>query len=124
VSIFYDPLVAKLIAWGRDRAEAIRRMRRALQEYTVLGVKTSIPFHRRMLDDPQFLSGQFHTQFVEGWLAKGMQQGSDTTAEIALIAGALYLHTRKPPVPASGGGASSAGSPWTWAARREAMRRR
>ncbi|MGH7369795.1 MAG: acetyl-CoA carboxylase biotin carboxylase subunit [Candidatus Methylomirabilaceae bacterium] len=124
VTIFYDPLIAKLIAWGRDRAEAIRRMRRALEEYAILGVKTSIPFHRRMLDDPQFLLGQVHTQFVEGWLAKGMEQASDTNAEIALIAGALYLHTKKPSVPASRGQAAAAGSPWTLAARREAMRRR
>jgi acetyl-CoA carboxylase biotin carboxylase subunit len=124
VTIYYDPLVAKLIAWGRDRAEAIRRMRRALEEYTILGVKTSIPFHRRMLDDPQFLSGQVHTQFVEGWLATGMGQASDANAEIALIAGALYLHTKKPSVPASRGQAAAAENPWTLAARREAMRRR
>ncbi len=124
VTIYYDPLVAKLIAWGRDRAEAIRRMRRALEEYTILGVKTSIPFHRRMLDDPQFLSGQVHTQFVEGWLATGMGQATDTNAEIALIAGALYLHTKKSSVPAAQGQAAAAGSPWTLAARREAMRRR
>ena len=124
VSIYYDPLVSKLIAWGRDRDEAIRRMRRALEEYVILGVKTSIPFHRRMLDDPQFLSGQVHTQFLEGWLTKGLEQASKPKAEIALIAGALYLHTRKPSAPASAGQAGPAESLWKLAARHEAVRRR
>ena len=99
-------------------------MRRALEEYLILGIKTNIPFHRRLLDNPQFLSGQVHTQFLEGWLAEGLTQPSGTMAEIALIAGALYLHTKKPPAPASAGQASSAESLWRLAARHEAVRRR
>jgi len=122
VPIHYDPLVSKLIAWGRDRNEAIRRMQRALAEYVILGVKTTIPFHRRILNDPQVLAGQIHTQFLEEWIAKGLVGAKEGLAEIALVAGALYLHTRKPSAPASAGPAA-AESLWKLAARRDALRR-
>jgi len=123
VPIYYDPIVAKLIAWGQDRAEAIGRMRRALREYAILGVKTSIPFHHRILDDPQFLKGEFHTQFLEKWLAEGFKEESGGLAEIALVAGALYLHTKKPSSPTPAGQAAPAESLWKLAARHEALRR-
>jgi acetyl-CoA carboxylase biotin carboxylase subunit len=57
VTVYYDPMVAKLITWGRDRDEAIERMRRALFEFVVKGIKTSIPFHQRVLQHPVFLTG-------------------------------------------------------------------
>jgi acetyl-CoA carboxylase biotin carboxylase subunit len=123
VPIHYDPIISKLIAWGHDRDEAIRRMRRALGEYVILGVKTSIPFHRRILDDPQVLAGEIHTQFLEGWLAKGMAEAKGNLAEIALVAGALYLHTKKPSVPVSAGQGGPAESLWKLAARHGALRR-
>ena len=124
VPIYYDPIVSKLIAWGQDRAEAIRRMQRALAEYVILGVKTSIPFHLRILEDPQVLAGQIHTGFLEEWLAKGFVGAKEGLAEIALVAGALYLHTKKPSVPVSAGPGGSAESLWKLAARHEAVRRR
>ncbi len=62
---FYDSLVAKVIAYGRDRAEAIARMRRALEEFTIGGIKTSIPFHLRVLSDPVFLKGQADITYVD-----------------------------------------------------------
>ncbi|MCO6450382.1 MAG: acetyl-CoA carboxylase biotin carboxylase subunit [Caldilineales bacterium] len=65
VSLYYDPMVAKLIAWGENRAEAILRMRRALSEYRIAGVKTSIPFHLALMDSPRFQWGQFDTKFLE-----------------------------------------------------------
>ncbi len=61
----YDPLVAKLIAYGADREEARRRLLRALAEYRVEGIKTTIPFHRLMLADERFVSGHYHTGTVE-----------------------------------------------------------
>jgi acetyl-CoA carboxylase biotin carboxylase subunit len=60
----YDSLMAKVIAWGQDRAEAIVRMRRALEEFYVEGIKTTIPFHLRVLDDPEFQKGNLHTGFI------------------------------------------------------------
>jgi acetyl-CoA carboxylase, biotin carboxylase subunit len=61
---FYDSLVAKLIVWGRDRDEAIARGRRALEEFVIGGIDTTIPFHRRMLDDAGFRRGQYHTEYL------------------------------------------------------------
>jgi acetyl-CoA carboxylase biotin carboxylase subunit len=62
---FYDSLLAKLLAWGRDRDEALARMRRALREMRVDGVPTTIAFHERLLDDERFRRGEVHTRFVE-----------------------------------------------------------
>jgi acetyl-CoA carboxylase biotin carboxylase subunit len=68
---YYDSLVAKVIAWGQDRAEAIARMHRALCEMEVTGIKTTIPFHLKLLRHEAFLRGDVHTQFVENNLAEG-----------------------------------------------------
>jgi acetyl-CoA carboxylase biotin carboxylase subunit len=65
VPLYYDPLLSKLSAWGRDRDEAIGRMRRALSEYVVEGIKTNIPFHQRVLRDPDFLAGRIDTRFID-----------------------------------------------------------
>jgi acetyl-CoA carboxylase, biotin carboxylase subunit len=62
---YYDSLVAKLIVHGRDRAEAIMKMKRALDEFIIEGIKTTIPFHKRVLNDPDFFNGYFNTGFVE-----------------------------------------------------------
>jgi acetyl-CoA carboxylase biotin carboxylase subunit len=62
---YYDSLIAKVIAWGRTRDEAIRRMRRALGEMRIDGVRTTIDFHRAYLDHPAFAAGRIHTRFVE-----------------------------------------------------------
>ena len=63
---FYDSLVAKLIVWGRDRQEAIARGRRALQEFTIDGIKTTIPLHLRLLGDAGFQRGEYHTEYLAG----------------------------------------------------------
>ena len=62
---FYDPMISKLIVWGRDREEAITRMRRALYEYIIVGVKTNIPFHKAVMNNPRFISGNLTTSFLE-----------------------------------------------------------
>jgi acetyl-CoA carboxylase biotin carboxylase subunit len=62
---YYDSLIAKVIAWGQDRDEAIARMRRALSEMRIEGVHTTVPFHARLLDDARFRRGDVHTRFVE-----------------------------------------------------------
>jgi acetyl-CoA carboxylase biotin carboxylase subunit len=66
VTVHYDPLVAKLIAAGRDRDEACDRMADALARYRIDGVKTTIPVHRRILASPAFRAGAVHTRFLEG----------------------------------------------------------
>jgi acetyl-CoA carboxylase biotin carboxylase subunit len=64
VPIHYDPMVAKLICWGSDREEAITRCIRALREYRVRGIRTSIPFFTALLRDPDFLDGRYSTGFL------------------------------------------------------------
>jgi acetyl-CoA carboxylase, biotin carboxylase subunit len=65
---YYDSLIAKLIVKGRDRTEAIGRMKRALEMFVIEGIKTSIPLHRRILAAPDFVSGKYNTHFIEGLL--------------------------------------------------------
>ncbi len=65
VSQYYDNLMAKLVVWGRDRAEAIERGRRALREFVVSGVPTTIPAHLTVLDHPDFIDGRHHTRWIE-----------------------------------------------------------
>ncbi|MBN2364588.1 MAG: acetyl-CoA carboxylase biotin carboxylase subunit [Calditrichaeota bacterium] len=62
---YYDSLIAKLIAWGNNREEAIMRLRRALSEYVVEGIKTTIPFHQFVIETPEFKNGNFDTHFIE-----------------------------------------------------------
>ncbi len=68
ISPFYDSMFAKLIAWGADRTAAIETMQRALDELTVEGIQTSIPFHRAILRDLRFRQGRFSTDFIQLWL--------------------------------------------------------
>ena len=68
---YYDSLIAKLCARGRDRDEAISRMSRALDMFVVEGIYTTIPLHRRIMADPDFRAGNFDTKFMERFLAQG-----------------------------------------------------
>jgi acetyl/propionyl-CoA carboxylase alpha subunit len=65
ITPYYDSLLAKLVAWGETRGQAIVRMRRALAEYQILGVDTNLELHRALLDSHRFFGGQFHTRFLE-----------------------------------------------------------
>jgi len=62
---YYDPMISKLVVWGRDREESIIRMRRALYEYIIVGVTTNIPFHKAVMENPRFVSGKLSTKFIE-----------------------------------------------------------
>ena len=62
---FYDPIISKLIVWGRDRNEAIIRMRRALYEYIIVGIKNNIPFHKAVMENPRFVKGELGTHFID-----------------------------------------------------------
>ncbi len=65
IPIYYDPMIAKLIVWGENRMEALLRMRRALREYQVRGIKTNIPFHQWILRHPRFMTGDLNTAFID-----------------------------------------------------------
>ena len=65
IPTFYDSMISKLITWGATRNDAIARMRRALSEYIILGVKTTIPFHKAILRNPNFIKGDLNTHFID-----------------------------------------------------------
>ncbi len=88
VPVHYDPLVSKLVVWAGTREEAVRRMRRAVSEYRVLGIKTTLPFFERVLDHPAFVAGDLDTSFVDTVLAAGNGRPS-REVEIAVAAAAI-----------------------------------
>jgi acetyl-CoA carboxylase biotin carboxylase subunit len=123
VPTFYDAMLSKLIVWGEDRPQAIARARRALDEYEVVGIRTSIPFFRWMLRQPAFLSAAFHT----GYLDELLQQRAGATfssadpslEEVATIAAALHV-VRRGERPATV--AAPAAAAWKQHARVESLR--
>lgn len=93
ISPYYDSLISKLIVWGETRAEAVLRMRRSLEEYKIVGVRTNVPFHQSLMDSHRFMGGQFDTRFVEERFSMGAaEEGKSTRPEIAAIIAALVAH--------------------------------
>jgi acetyl-CoA carboxylase biotin carboxylase subunit len=96
VTIFYDPMISKFAVYGKDRAQAIDRMRRALMEYEVGGIKTTLPFFREVMDDEVFISGDLDTGFIEKFNERKSAKSSDeTTRDMAVIAAALAYSQKK-----------------------------
>jgi acetyl-CoA carboxylase biotin carboxylase subunit len=83
VSPYYDSLIGKIITHGRDRAEAIARMRRTLEMTVIDGIKTSIPLHLKILRDPDFLAGKFSTSFMDRYMPEKKESGAASLAESA-----------------------------------------
>ena len=143
VPIYYDPLISKLIAWGEDRPQAVARMRRALEEYDVRGIETTVPFFNWLLAQPAFAEAAFDTGFLDASLQRrppGAFLPRDLSLEeVAAVAGALAVTLRRnaqsfpqlataaddafrrdePPAP---GPVGAAGSAWARQARRDALR--
>lgn len=93
ITPYYDPMIAKLIVWGETRAQAILRMRRALEEYRIVGVRTNIPFHQTLMDSHRFMGGQFDTRFVEERFSmESASEMDEAQAEIAAILATLVSH--------------------------------
>ncbi len=115
VSVYYDPMVAKLAVWGATREEAILRAGRALSEYRVRGIRTSIPFFRELLADPDFVAGHYTTGFLS---AERMTRlcASNRRDEVAVLAAAIGAYERDTAIkrPASTEGRGSA---WKWSHR-------
>jgi len=87
VPLDYDPLLSKLITWGRSREEAVRRMLRALSEYQVYGIKTTIPFFKRLLVHPRFLAGRYTTHFISELDRESDQEDPAETIAALIAAG-------------------------------------
>lgn len=95
VPIYYDPMIAKLITWGENRVEAILRMRRALREYQVRGIKTNISFHQWILRHPHFMSGKVHTGFIDQEYHSTSKEEVFPHKEIALASAAIAAMHRE-----------------------------
>ena len=72
IPTFYDSMISKLITYGRNRNDAINKMKRALSEYIILGVRTTIPFHKAILRNPSFIKGDLNTHFIDQY-KKGIE---------------------------------------------------
>ena len=119
VPIFYDPMISKLITWGDSRNHAIERMRRALAEYQVRGIRTTIPFFQWILNDDDFKAGRFDTGFIDRKLGNGALHTIDAGDEdLAVIAAAVHEFTKPAAVAAPG----VAESRWRDTGRMEALR--
>jgi acetyl-CoA carboxylase biotin carboxylase subunit len=122
VTVHYDPMISKLVAWGADRDDAIRRMLRALSEYRLQGPTSNLAFHRWVLEHPRFRSGDYDTNFIPQEY-RGLASPADGTdpEAIAIIAAAVALVERQHVVVVQSG-TSRPASPWRDVARREALR--
>ena len=96
VSLHYDPMIAKLCCWGRTRESAISNMARALREYKILGIKTTIPFHQRVLKNAAFLEGKYDTTFIDTRFDKeDLKRRQNTDPTVAVIAAAVRHYERE-----------------------------
>ncbi len=125
VPVFYDSMISKLIGWGADRAQAIARLRRALTEYQVLGVRTTVPFFRWLLAQPDFEAASFDTTYLDRVLEQRTEPFapvSEADEEIAAMAAALDAYFRLRPGAPTTPGHAATGSAWKRAARLEGVR--
>jgi acetyl-CoA carboxylase biotin carboxylase subunit len=127
VPIFYDPLISKLVAWAEDRPSAVARMRRALGEYVVTGIKTTVPFFRWLLDQPEFVSGRFHTTYLDQVMAdrvgRPFTPPDDRVEDLAAIAAAVQTMIAAESASARPNGAAPLpGCHWKVKARTEGLR--
>jgi acetyl-CoA carboxylase biotin carboxylase subunit len=118
ITPYYDSLIAKLIVWGETRAEAILRMRRALVEYQIMGVKTTIPFHIQVMNSTRYQGGQLDTRFLENHFTIE-QTVQPHIPEVAAIAATLFAHQRTQQAALLH---QDRLNPWKMAARRFALR--
>jgi acetyl-CoA carboxylase biotin carboxylase subunit len=126
----YDPLLGKLIVWGGDRAEAIARLRRALDEYYATGIKTNISLFRRILDSRDFQAGEIYTRWLDDFLQRPpltKTAGEDSRAAIAedaaILAAALWQVSRARTTPTTSGDGAAPTSLWKREGRREQVSR-
>jgi acetyl-CoA carboxylase biotin carboxylase subunit len=121
ISPYYDSLIAKLVVWGETRGEALLRMRRALEEYRVMGVSTNIPFHQQILNDTRFIGGQIDTTFLESRFSMA-EDDDPNDLEVAAIAAVLLAHRqRQRTLTMTGPQGGRPQSNWKRLGRREAM---
>lgn len=107
VPVHYDPMIAKLVVWGEDREHAIGRMKRALSEYVVSGIKTNLAYHLEMLDHPDFRAGTYSTDFVPAMMASREVPEHPAFVEMAELAAVIAKHRKDEAIAGSGGTTAS-----------------
>ncbi len=119
ISPYYDPLISKLVVWGETRAQAIVRMRRALEEYRIVGVRTNIPFHQALVNTYPFISGHYDTTLVEEQFANmDAAESRESYLDIAALMATLVANRQgSHPMPAAQRAPKI--SNWKWAGRTE-----
>jgi acetyl-CoA carboxylase biotin carboxylase subunit len=124
ISRYYDSLISKVICWGETRGEAILRMRRALEEYRLLGIKTNIPFHQNLMDSHRFMAGNFDTRFVEErFRMEQAEEGQGDDSTIAAILATLVAHRQGQHAAQIVQRGARDTSNWKWVGRYERMHR-
>ena len=124
VSIYYDPMISKLCAYGRDRKEAIERMRRALREYEVGGIKTTLPLFREIMEDEVFIDGKLDTGFIVAFNERKKEKKEDKiTHDMALIAASLAYADKQSSKVAKASASHETRSKWAMAGRIAAQRK-
>lgn len=122
IPIFYDPMIAKLVVWGKDRKEAISRMQRALLEYQVGGFKNNIPFLRNLIESPDVVAGKMHTRFIDEH--PELLEPRKISIPQGLVAGiAALAKTKQASVSGNTEAPSSSVSLWKQAGMRETLNR-
>jgi acetyl-CoA carboxylase biotin carboxylase subunit len=125
ITPYYDSMIAKLITVGETRQEALLRMRRALSEYVIMGVKHNIPFHINLMNSVSFIAGQFDTRFVEERFSMNTYEAAPTEEELetAAIAATLHAHRLRQEAAQVVAPAKRDTSNWKWLGRYERMQR-
>jgi acetyl-CoA carboxylase biotin carboxylase subunit len=127
ISPNYDPLISKLCVWAPDRARAVARMRRAIAEYVVSGIKTNLPFHERLFEHPEFIAGKYDTGFIDrhkaALLEGSLLDPNDYGSLAAAIAVATYRSEKAKTTNGKPGTKKSGLSPWVAAHRAHLNRR-
>jgi acetyl-CoA carboxylase biotin carboxylase subunit len=133
VPIYYDPMISKLIAWAEDRPAAVARMRRALSEYVVAGIKTTLPFFSWLLEQPDFVAGKFHTTYLDGVLkaregaaffvpAPQVEEAATIAAAMQAVLSPATLAAARPAAADATGTPAAAAGRWKTRARAEGLR--
>ena len=116
IPIYYDPMIAKLVTFGKDRQEAIDKMLRAIDEYQITGIETTLPFGKYVLQHEAFVSGNFDTKFIERHYTPDVlqQQLDENAEEVAVALAALIMTNHKPKTAATAATANNSSATSSW----------
>jgi acetyl-CoA carboxylase, biotin carboxylase subunit len=122
VTPYYDSMIGKLIVWGANRPQALRRLSRALDEYRIMGLRTNIPFHQKLIDSHHFISGKFDTGFIEQYYRPEVDENK-LDPEAAAIIATLVAHQERQQAAQIIAPNERDTSNWKWVGRYERMHR-